>query len=182
MRSKKRIGDRPTRPTRHDPAPLTPLKIDNFWRNLVKLQHTPFLKINNFSWNLVKLKRIHFLKMDNFRRKFVKICEIEAHSFFFENLQFWIFDKHSWKLVKLRLTSFFESWKFSTKISQNSLLVNLRRTPHSKTYNFRRKVVNICEIEAHSLFKNWQFPTKFRENRWNWGALLLWKLTISDEK
>ena len=39
----------------------------------------------------------------------------------------------------------------------------------------------IGEIGAHSLFENWQFPTKFRENWWNWGALLIWKLTIFDE-
>ena len=81
--------------------------------------------------------------------------------------------------------------------------MKLRRNPFLKTGKFRRKLVEIGEIEAHSLFKNWQFSTKIcvkinetearslfenwqvstkiGENLWNWGALLIWKLAIFDE-
>ena len=30
--------------------------------------------------------------------------------------------------------------------------------------HFRRKLVKICETEAHSLFENWQVSTKIGEN------------------
>ena len=34
--------------------------------------------------------------------------------------------------------------------------MKLRRAPYLKTGKFRRKLVKICEIEAHSSFENWQ--------------------------
>ena len=67
------------------------------------------------------------------------------------------FDKFLQFLTKIReiaAHSLFENEPFSTKIG---------------------------EIEAHSLFENWQVSTKIGENRWNWGALLIWKLAIFDE-
>ena len=60
-------------------------------------------------------------------------------------------------------------------------LVKLGRTPYLKTDHFRRNFVKIGEIEAHSLFENWQFSTKISENLWNWGALLIWKLAVFEE-
>ena len=42
--------------------------------------------------------------------------------------------------------------------------MKLRRTPYFKTGHFRRKFVKISEIEAHSLFENWQVSTKIGEN------------------
>ena len=95
--------------------------------------------------------------MDHSRQKLVKICE---HLWTWGALLFWkltIFDENWWTFVKFR------------------------RTPYLKTGRFRRKFVKICEIEAHSLFENWQVSTKIGENRWNWGALLIWKLAIFDE-
>ena len=129
----------------------------NFWRKLVKLQHTPYLKMK-------------------FNEPFsMKILEIEAH-FFFENWQFSTKISEDWwnwsSLLFWKLTIFDEHlWK----------LVKLRRTPFFKTSHFRRKFVKICEIEAHSLFENWQFSTNICEHLWNWGSLLVWKLTIFDE-
>ena len=77
--------------------------------------------------------------------------------------------------------------------------MKLGRTPYLKTNHFRRKLMKNCEIQAHSLFENWPFSrkigeigahslfenwqvsTKIGENRWNWGALLIWKLASFDE-
>ena len=43
-------------------------------------------------------------------------------------------------------------------------LVKLGRISFLKTDHFRRDFVKIGEIEAHSLFENWPFSTRFREN------------------
>ena len=73
MRSKKRIGDRPT--DRHDTAPLTPsLKFDNFRRN-------SFLENETFSTQIGEIEAHSFF--ENWPCS-TKIGEIEAH-FFFEN-------------------------------------------------------------------------------------------------
>ena len=67
MGSKRRIGDRPTRPDRHGPAPLTPP-----------------LKINiNF---LTKISEIAAHSLFENEQLSTKIGEIEAHSLF-ENWQ-----------------------------------------------------------------------------------------------
>ena len=104
------------------------------------------------------------------------ICEIGAHSLF-ENWPF------STKICEFGAHSLFENWQFSTKIGENRWnwgalliwkraisdenlwkLVKLRRTPYLKTGKFQRKLVKICEIEAHSFFENWQVSTKIGEN------------------
>ena len=145
---------------------------DENWWNWGALLIWKLTISDEISWKLVKLRRTPYLKINNFRRKLVKICEIQAHSLF-EN---WPFSRkiteNLWNwgaLLIWKLASFDENWRKSVK---------LRRAPYLKTGKFRRKLVKICEIEAHSLFENWQVSTKIGENRWNWGALLIWKLAI----
>ena len=53
-------------------------------------------------------------------------------------------------------------------------------TPHSLFENWQF-LTKIREIAAHSFFEKLPFSTKICENRWNWGALLIWKLTRFDE-
>ena len=102
----------------------------------------------------------------------------------FENWQFltkfliwkWaIFDENWWNWGALLI------WKLTISDEISWKFVKLRRTPYLKINNFRRKLVKICEIEAYSLFENWPFSRNIGENRWNWGALLIWKLAIFDE-
>ena len=102
-------------------------------------------------WKLVKLRRTPYLKTGKFRRQLMKNGEIEAHSFF-ENWQVSTkIGENRWNwgaLLISKLASFDEnSWKS----------VKLRRTPYFKTGKFRRKLVTFNEIEAPSLFENFQW-------------------------
>ena len=100
------------------------------------------------------MRRTSSVKTNNFRRNLVTLVNIgEIEAHFF-----------------------FENYTFRRKF------VKLRRTNSLKTGYFRRKFVKFCEIEAHSLFEDWPFPTKITENWWNWGALLIWKRAIFDDK
>ena len=84
-----------------------------------------------------------------------------------------IFDEISWNWGALLI------WKLTISDAISWKFVKLQRTPYSKIDHFRRKLVKIGEIEAHSFFEHWQFSTKISENWWNWGAFLIWKLTFS---
>ena len=130
--------------TRHDTTRHPSLLI---W-NLTISDEIPYLKKSNFRRKIVKLGRTPYLKTDNFRRNFVKIGEIEAHSLF-ENWQVSTkISEHLWNwgaLLIWKLASFDDNWWKTVK---------LRLAPFLKTGKFRRKLVKIGEIEAHSLFEN----------------------------
>ena len=75
MRSKKRIGDRPTRPTDRPGTPHSSFQNQPFLTKINEIAAHSLIKIYHFRRNLVKFRRIPFLKMNNFRRKFKKFCE-----------------------------------------------------------------------------------------------------------
>ena len=80
------------------------------------------------------------------------------------------------KYVKLMRTPYLSMNHFRQKH------VKLRPTPHSKMDNFRRKLMKLrrtpfLRVESVCL----QSLVRSHKNMWNWGALLIWKLTIFDE-
>ena len=89
------------------------------------------------------------------RQKSGKICIILVLLFFFR-LHFLLFwrpkkiGENRWNWGALLI------WKLAILDEKLWKLVKLRRTPYLKTGKFRRKLVKICEIEAHSLFEYWQ--------------------------
>ena len=98
-------------------------------------------------WKSVKLRRTPYLKTGNFRRKFVKISK---QSWTWDALLLWkwtIFDENSWNWGAPLV------WKLAILDENGWKFVKFRRTSSLKTGHFRRNLVKLGELEAHSFFE-----------------------------